>query len=186
MFRNIKLYFEIFIIFFKIGAFTFGGGVAMLPIIQREIIEKRKWIKEEEFIDIMAISQSIPGVIAVKASFFIGKKAFGTKAGIFGALGVVLPSFVAILSIIGVLSILEDNIYVDKVLSGVRASSTALILLAGIKMAQKTIKGKLDWILSIGSFLVIMFWGINPAWAIIVGGILGYIMYRIKKVEINV
>ena len=92
-----KILLELFVSFFKIGAFTLGGGFAMIPIIQKEIVEDKKWIKEDEFLDMVALSQSAPGPIAVNISAFVGKKVQGVKGLIVASLGAILPSFIIII-----------------------------------------------------------------------------------------
>ena len=94
-----NIYLEAFGIFFKIGAFTIGGGYAMVPLIENEIVTKRKWIAQEDFIDLLAISQSAPGILAVNISIFIGYKLRGIRGSIITALGTILPSFIIILAI---------------------------------------------------------------------------------------
>ena len=112
---NFRVLLQLFLVFFKIGAFTFGGGYAMLPLIQREVTEKQKWLSEEEILDIFAISQSIPGVISINSAIFIGRRVAGVGGAIFSALGIILPSFVIILVIATVLVSFRQNPILDKV-----------------------------------------------------------------------
>lgn len=174
-----KIYecFEIFIIFFKIGAFTLGGGYAMLPLIEKEVVENKKWIDREEILDMFAIMQSVPGIIAIKSSVFIGFKKAGVRGAFFAALGVTLPSFLIILLIAHLLLSLRDNIYVQKIFAGVRAGVTALILVTAIRFAKSTLKGYISILIAIASFLLIVFLNIHPIFTILIGGILGFIGY---------
>jgi chromate transporter len=167
----------LFWVFFKIGSFTFGGGLAMLPLIQKEVVDNRKWVKEEEILDIFAVSQSMPGVIAVNTSIFIGKNTAGLGGAIAAALGVVLPAFFSIIIVLLLLSGLKDNVYVSKVFSGIKAASAALILLAAVKLGKSAIKGKSGYIIAIISFLMIVVFNISAAWAIVFGGVAGYASY---------
>lgn len=111
-----NIYFEAFGIFFKIGAFTIGGGYAMVPLIENEIVTKRKWIAQEDFIDLLAISQSAPGILAVNISIFIGYKLRGIRGSIITALGTVLPSFIIILAIALFFHSFQDNPIVERIL----------------------------------------------------------------------
>lgn len=174
---NLKQLGNIFWIFFKIGAFTFGGGLAMLPLIQREVVDKRQWVSEAEILDIFAISQSVPGAIAVNSAIFIGKRISGSKGAVVATLGVVLPAFVSIILIITILIGLKGNIIVDKVFTGIRAASAALILLAALKLGKAAIKGKAGYIIALVSFGMIVVFDIHAMWAVIFGGAAGLLNY---------
>lgn len=168
---------EIFIIFFKIGAFTLGGGYAMLPLMEKEVVENRKWMSKEEIVDMFAIMQSVPGIIAVKSSVFIGFKKAGVRGAFSAALGVILPSFLVILLIAHLLLSIRDNIYVQKVFAGVRAGITALILVTAIRFAKSTLKWTASVLIAIVSFILIVFLNIHPIFTILIGGVLGFTGY---------
>lgn len=180
---NAKELSEIFITFFKIGAFTIGGGYAMLPLIEKEVVYNKKWVKEEEIVDIFAIVQSVPGVIAINTSMFVGYKKAKLKGAISAALGVILPSFLMILVIYYALSGIKDNVYLQKAFEGVRAGVTALILLTAIKLAKKTITSYISAIIAVMAFILMVFFEMHAMLLIVAGGILGYIMYIAKKVK---
>ncbi|MCD8293403.1 MAG: chromate transporter, partial [Prevotellaceae bacterium] len=112
--HGIKSYLEAFLIFFKIGAFTIGGGYAMVPLIENEIVTKRRWLAPEDFIDLLAISQSAPGILAVNISIFVGYRLHGIKGSIVTALGTVLPSFLIILAIAIFFNNFKDNTVVER------------------------------------------------------------------------
>lgn len=175
--RHIKLLWKLFAVFFKVGSFTFGGGLAMLPLIQKEVVERQKWIDEEEIIDIFAVAQSTPGVIAVNAATFIGKKVGGVGGAAAATMGVVLPAFASIILVMTLLISLRGNVYVEKVFSGIKAASAALILLAAIKLGKSAIKDKSGYIIAAAAFLVIVVFNINAAWAVIFGGAAGFVLY---------
>ena len=122
-----NIYLEAFGIFFKIGAFTIGGGYAMVPLIENEIVTKRKWIAQEDFIDLLAISQSAPGILAVNISIFIGYKLRGIRGSIITALGTILPSFIIILAIALFFHSFKDNPIVERIFKGIRPAVVALI-----------------------------------------------------------
>ncbi|HBF38970.1 MAG TPA: chromate transporter [Firmicutes bacterium] len=172
---------KLFWIFFKVGSFTFGGGLTMLPLIQEEVVEKQKWVSEEEIVDIFAISQSVPGVIAINSSIFIGNKVAKIPGTIAAALGVILPAFLSIILILIALLHFQNNVYVERVLSGIRAASAGLILLSAIKLGKNILKDKLNWIIAIAAFTAICVFNINAAWAVIGGGLVGYFAYLLKR-----
>lgn len=178
---DFKVLLKLFTVFFRIGAFTFGGGYAMLPLIQKEVVDRQKRLKEEEILDIFAISQSIPGVISINSAIFIGKKVAGTVGAVFSGLGVILPSFSVILVIASLLGTVRDNVIIDKVFTGIRASSAALILLAAIKMTKTGIKNKWGVVIAIVSFLLIVVFDIHAIWAVITGGSFGIVYYYLKE-----
>ena len=178
-----KELFEIFTTFFKIGAFTSGGGYAMLPLIENEVVEKKKWATQEEIIDIFAIVQSVPGVIAVNTSIFVGYKRAKLKGGMIAALGVVLPSFLIILAIYQLLFSLSDNIYVIKAFAGVRAGVTALILVTAIRLVKNTIKDVISGIIAVIAFVLILFFD-NDIFIILAGVILGIIRHLVSNLKV--
>lgn len=171
-----------FLTFFKIGAFTIGGGYAMIPIIQQEIVDKKKWIEEEEFLDIIAISQGSPGPIAINASIFIGYRLKGLKGAITCMLGTALPSFLIILLIAMMFFQYRNNPIVEKVFLGIRPAVVALIASAVYKMYKSSqIKG-IRILIAIASMLVIVFTNISPVYLILVGGI-GAIFYYGRRAK---
>ena len=181
--KNTRILWEIFAAFFKIGAFTIGGGYAMLPLIEKEVVDHKKWVKEEEIVDIFAIVQSVPGVIAINTSMFVGYKVAKVKGAISAAVGVILPSFLIILAIYYVMSGIRDNVFIEKAFEGVRAGVTALILLTAIKLSKKTIKSYISAIIAIITFILLVFFEIHAMLIFIGGGIAGYIMYGLRKVK---
>lgn len=179
--KKLKTLWELFWVFLKIGTFTFGGGLAMLPLIQKEVVDIRKWVEEDEILDVFAISQSLPGVIAINAATFIGNKVAGKWGSAAATLGVNLPAFLSIILVIEVLNGLKGNIYIEKVLGGIRAASAALILLAAIKLGKSAVKGKTGIIIALISFTSIIIFNISAVWSIILGGVTGYMMYLLGR-----
>lgn len=178
---QLKHLWNIFWIFFKIGAFTFGGGLAMLPLIQKEVVDKYQWVSETEILDIFAISQSVPGVIAINSAIFIGKRVMGLKGAIAATLGVVLPAFISIILVITILVGLRGNRVVEKVFTGIRAASAALILLAAVKLGKTAIKSKAGYIIALVSFGMIVVFGIHAMWAVVFGGMAGLLTYWVNR-----
>lgn len=134
-----KLLLEMFLAFAKVGVMTFGGGYAMLPILQREIVENKHWATEEELMDYFAIGQCTPGVIAVNTATFIGHKNKGILGSVFATLGVVFPSIVIITLLAGVIDAFSHVVWVQHAFGGIRVCVCVLILNAIVKLLQKAV-----------------------------------------------
>ncbi|MBR1964800.1 MAG: chromate transporter [Muribaculaceae bacterium] len=177
-----KIYRQLFTTFLKIGAFTFGGGWAMISIIEREIVDKRQWINREEFLDLLAVAQSLPGILAVNISAAIGDKLKGAKGSICAALGTILPSFLIILTIAMFLTpdLIKNNEILNKIFMGIRPAVVALIIAPVITTARAA---KINWRTIIIPIAVALFiWSkipyiSNPIVYILLGGIGGYLWY---------
>ena len=177
-----NIYLEIFTTFSKIGAFTIGGGYAMIPVIQREIVEKRGWVNNEEFMDMLAISQSAPGILAINISIFIGQRLRGIKGSIIAAIGTALPSFVMILLIAMFFSNFRDNEIVNRVFMGIRPVVVALIAVPLISLSKSTKLNRYTSFIPAISVLLIVMLGISPVYLIIAGAVLGlFYFYLIKR-----
>ena len=171
----------LFLTFLKIGAFTFGGGYAMIPIIEKEMVEKHKWIKSEDILDIFAIAESTPGPIAINSATFIGYKIGGVFGSFCATFGVVLPSFVIISIISLVLREFSDIKAVQYAFNGIRAGVLALIIKALVSMYKKAPKGLFSYILMGASFILAAFTDINVIFVIIGCGLAGLINSLIIK-----
>lgn len=169
---------ELFTIFFRMGAFTFGGGYAMLPLIQQEIVEKRGWATDEEVLDYYAIGQVTPGIIAVNTATFIGYKIKGVVGGIVATLGMVTPSIV----VITIIAIFLDNFIeyeiVQHAFGGIRIIVVALITHTVYKMAKQAIKDKITLGIFIIGFIVVALLPISPVWVIIAAALIGIVADR--------
>ncbi len=165
-----NIYLDIFKSFAKIGAFTIGGGYAMIPIIQRDLVEKKKWIEEDDFLNILAISQSAPGLIAVNISIFLGYRLKGVKGSIVATLGSILPPFVIILIIAMFFTQFEDNKIVVNAFKGIRPVIVALIAVPVINMSKKANLNYLAWALVISTFVAITFFKISPVYILLAAG----------------
>ena len=176
--------FDLFFTFFKIGAFTFGGGYAMLPIIQKEIVENKGLISEEEFMDAIALAQASPGPVAVNTSVYVGYRIRGFKGALSATLGAVLPSFLIILLIAAYFIQFRDNQIVERVFLGIRPAIVALILAAVYKMWIKTKRTYLKFFVAIGTIFIIIFLGISPVWVVIAGALVSVIYHKfILKID---
>ena len=168
--------------FFKIGLFTIGGGMAMLPLIQKLVVEDKKWLSEEETVDCLAISQAMPGVIATNSATYIGKRLAGFTGALAATLGVVGPSFIIIIAIVGILDSISGSTIVAGALIGIKAAVCGLVLVTAVRMGKKTLKRKLHWVLAIMAFILIAVFDITALWAIIVGAIAG-VIYQMGKTD---
>ena len=163
----------LFMTFARIGLFTFGGGYAMLPMLQKEVVEKQKWATENEIMDYFAVGQCTPGVIAVNVATFIGYKKAGILGGIFATLGVVSPSIVIISLIASVINHFSDNSYVQHALSGIRLAVCALVSVSIFKLFKKGIVDAVTAIIAVLVFLALEILGISPVLAVVVSALVG-------------
>lgn len=170
-----KELFDLFWTFCKIGALTFGGGYAMLPLIQREIVENKKWSTEKEILDYYAVGQCTPGVIAVNTATFIGYKLRGIIGGIVATLGVIFPSIVIILIIATFLQNFADLAIVQSAFAGIRVAVVALIITTVVKLIKSSIKDYLGVIIAIIAFVISTFIGLSPVYVVIAAALTGFI-----------
>jgi chromate transporter len=164
-------YWEIFKCFSKIGAFTLGGGYAMIPIIQREVVENKKWIGLQDFMDVLAIAQSAPGVMAVNISIFLGYKLRGNKGSVVATLGSCLPSFITILLIAMFFAGFRDNPIVVKIFKGIRPVVVALIAVPVVDMVKQSNLNVYRALLAIATAVAIVFLKVSPIYIILVVGV---------------
>lgn len=180
-----SIYWELFLTFVRVGSFTLGGGYAMIPLIQKEVVEKKKWMNETDFIDMLAMAQSAPGVIAINTSIFIGYKLKGLKGSIVASLGTILPSFTIILLIAMIFTNFRENTVVERIFKSIRPAVVALIAAPLYKMAKSAgVTWKNIFIPIVAVFLIV--WGnVSPIW-IVVAAILGGIGYGTLKPYLTV
>lgn len=169
---------RLFLTFFKIGAFTIGGGYVMLPIIEREVVQKWKWVGSEEFVDLIAIAQSTPGVIAINSATIIGYKVAGTGGALFAAIGAALPSFLIILLIANFFLQFREYSPVEAFMRGARAAVVGLLFYASFAMGKKVTESWKTVVLGITGFMAVFFLGIHPIAALIGAGIIGAIFFK--------
>ncbi len=172
---------KIYWTFFRMGAVTFGGGYAMLPILRREIVENHKWTDEETIIDYYALSQGLPGIIAINVSVFIGHSHRGILGGISAAFGMVSPCLIIISAIAFFLSNFQDNIYVEHALAGISVCVAALILDAVIGMWKKGVKDAFGVVLCLLMLALSVFTSISPIILVIACALLGISAKKLKK-----
>ncbi len=176
-----NIYLQLFTTFMKIGAFTFGGGWAMIPLIEREVVDKHKWISREDFIDELAVAQSLPGILAVNMSVLVGNKLRGLKGSLAAAIGTILPSFVIILLIAIFFVRIYNNPTVASIFKGIRPAVVALIVAPVLSTAKSAKLNRLTFAIPIVVALAIWMCGVSPVWCIIAGGLGGYIHYIVNR-----
>lgn len=167
------MYLDIFLTFARVGAFTFGGGYAMLPILQREVVEKRHWVNEAEVMNYYAVSQCLPGLIAVNTAIFIGNKVKRSRGGFLAALGVVFPSLVIITLIAAFISGFASLPMVQNAFAGIRACVLVLILNAILKLRKGAVADLFSLIICAVIFLLSVLTDLNPIFSIIAAGLAG-------------
>lgn len=177
--RNI--YLDAFLTFFKIGLFTIGGGYAMIPLIEAEIIEKKKWVSHDEFVDLMAIAQSCPGIFAVNIAIFIGYRLRRVKGALVCCLGTALPSFIIILLIALFFHQFKDNQMVAAAFRGIRPAVVALIAVPTYNLAKKAKLNRYTFWIPIVSALLIWLLGVSPILIILIAGVGGHLVGRFKR-----
>ena len=176
-----NIYLDLFLTFAKMGACTFGGGYAMLPTLQREVVEKKGWATDEELTDYYAVGQCTPGIIAVNTATFIGYKYKGVSGGVVATLGVVFPSVVIITLIAAFLAQFDQYPVVQHALVGINAAVVALIASSVVKLGKTSLKNAV----SVAIFLAVLalgFWaGVSPVILIVISGVVGYVVYGLLK-----
>ena len=172
---------ELFILFFKLGAFTIGGGVAMLPLLQHSLTEEKQWFSQDEFVDIVSVCQSLPGVIAINMATYVGYRKKGFIGSLVSTVGVVIPSFCMILLIATFISNLGDSTIVKGAMAGLRAAALGLVVVAVIQMGSVVFKGKWTIAAALLSFVLIAVAGINTAYVILLFVVLGVGIAAFKK-----
>jgi chromate transporter len=170
-----NIYWESFKTFFRIGLFTIGGGYAMIPLIEEEVVNRHKWVTKEELLDLIAIAQSCPGVFAINTAIFIGYKLQGVRGAVATTIGTALPSFLIILAIAIFFSAFKNNPVIAAMFRGIRPAVVALIAVPTFRMAQQARIGWTNFWIPIVSALFIWLLGVSPIYIILIAGVVGYV-----------
>jgi chromate transporter len=165
---------SLFWVMFKIGAFTFGGGMAMIPQMTHELTEKKKWLANGELIDLLSVCQSMPGVLAVNAAYLIGFRVAGWPGAFFGVFGAVLPSFFIMLAVTLLYENVIESPYVLGAMRGVRAAVTGLLLATVMRLRPDSVKNILGWLLFITAAALMLFTSLSAMWVIFGGLLTGF------------
>lgn len=166
-------YADLFLTFARIGGLTFGGGYAMLPMLEKEVVNNKKWATQEELLDYFAVAQCTPGIIAVNVATFIGQKRKGLLGAITATLGVVVPSFLIILILAAFIKNFSDNVYVGHALAGIRVAVSVLVFNAVIKLWKSGVKGVLGVVVFSAVFLASLIFSLSPIIIVIAAITLG-------------
>ncbi len=172
---------SLFKIFFGLSAVTLGGGLAMLPLLHREFVERRRWLSDEDMVDAVAIMQAMPGIIAMNMGVLLGYRIAGIAGAFAAVLGSLLPPFLAIVLLATLFIALQGNALMEQAFLGVRAAVCALILLAVIKLGRQIVKGPFEIILALLCFAALVFANVNAVWMIILGALAGFIFFYLKN-----
>ena len=165
---------EIFAVFFKIGLFTIGGGYAMLPIIQKEVVETKGWMDEDEFLDALSLTNSLPGPLAINAATFVGYRVCKVKGVLAAVLGAASPSVIIILTVAMVFSNLTEYPVVQYIFDGIRPAVVALILYALIKLAKSAkLREYFNWLIALLAVAAIAVFGLHPIIVVVAGALYG-------------
>ena len=173
-----NIYFELFQTFFKIGVFTLGGGYAMIPLIEEEVVNKKQWVSKDEMLDLIAIAQSCPGVFAINIATFIGYKLKKRNGAIATTLGTALPSFLIILAIAIFFSQFKDNKIVAAIFRGIRPAVVALIAVPTFRLGQRAQLNRYTIWIPVVCALAIWALGVSPIYIIIIAALAGYLYGR--------
>ena len=172
---------KLFVTFFRIGLFTFGGGYAMIPLIENDVVERNGWLKKDEFLDLLAVAQSAPGVFAVNMAVFVGYKLCGKRGALAASFGCVLPSVVIILLIALFFRRFRHIEVVNNIFMGLRPVVVALIAVPVFNVAKSAKLGwSTVWIPVVAAFLIVAL-GVSPIYVIIATGVAGYVWGRIGR-----
>ena len=175
------IYWDSFRTFFKIGLFTLGGGYAMIPLIEAEVVDKHRWITKQEFVDLIAIAQSCPGVFAINMSIFIGYKLCRLRGAISCSLGTAMPSFLIILAIAMFFHQFQDNPIVASIFRGIRPAVVALIAVPTFNMARSAHLSLANCWIPVGGALLIWLLGVSPIYIILAAAVGGYVYGTLIK-----
>ncbi len=172
-----NIYWQLFMAFMRVGGLTFGGGLAQLPMLKYEIVQRYGWLSEEELLDVYAIGQCTPGIIAVNTATYVGYKKKGVMGGIVATLGMITPSIVVITLVAMCLQAVIDNVWVQHAIMGIRAIVCALMLNTAYTLGKKTLKNAFAWILAAFAFAAAFFTSLPTIVIVLVAAVIGIIYY---------
>ncbi|MCP3965637.1 MAG: chromate transporter [Lentisphaerae bacterium] len=175
--RNLKLYFQLFWSFARIGTTSIGGGYVMLPVMQHELVGRRKWLHDNEILDFFAVGQSLPGLIAVNTAVGAGYRIGGFWGAVASVTGVTLPSLIIICIIAAFFTKYQENIYVHKAFKAVRAAVLALVVAAVFRLGKKALNDWFRVIIAVGGFILLAWFKVTPPLIILAGIVAGVVIY---------
>ncbi len=175
--RMIKKCITLFMIFFYIGLFTIGGGYAMLPLLEKEVVFRHKWLNHEELLDVFALGQSTPGIIALNVSTFVGVKQCGIIGGIFATAGMIMPSLIIISILASFISSINQYPLIVSIFAGIRAVVAGLLICTVYKLGKRSVRSSFAAVILILSFVLITFFAVSPIIIVIGSGLAGVGIY---------
>ncbi|NLL43967.1 MAG: chromate transporter [Firmicutes bacterium] len=178
MIEKLRGYWKLFTVFFRIGLFTFGGGFAMMPLIEREVVEVHGWAKQDEILDIFALAQSVPGAIGINTAVFVGLRLHGLLGAVAALIGVITPSVIIILIIAQLFSQFQSNLHLTRAFSGVKAAVIGLIAAAALRAARGAISDRFGLLVAAFAFVLSAAGIISVVWVMVIGGLSGILYYR--------
>ncbi len=164
---------DLFLTFLKIGSVLFGGGYAMIPLLERDLVQKKKWMSGEELLEMMSVSQMTPGTIAINLATYIGQKQSGIWGGVLASLGIIVPSLVCVSILYFLMDAKMENEHLVKVFTGIRAGLAAMILHSTYKLFKAGVKGHIPFLIFLGMLAALIF-GLHPIYAILAGALIGF------------
>ncbi|MBP2076034.1 chromate transporter [Oceanobacillus polygoni] len=174
--RKVKLLWGLFFTFFKISPVSFGGGYAMIPLLEDAVTKKNKWVKREDIADVLVVAQSVPGSIAVNTATFIGYRLVGIPGAIAATLGIITPTFIIIVALASLFLNFQHNPIVQTAFIGIRSAVIALIIFAALKIGKTAIFNKTTSIIACVALVIFLFVSIHPIFMLLVGGIVGILL----------
>ncbi|WP_282199946.1 chromate transporter [Collibacillus ludicampi] len=175
------LLWKIFVMFLKVSPITFGGGYAMIPLLEKAVTEQKHWLNREEIIDVLAVSQIVPGSVAVNAATFIGYKLAGTSGALSATLGIITPTFLIVVLLAALFLGYQQNPIIQAAFLGIRPAVVALILFAAFKMGKSAILDKTTTVLAVASLIIFWLVPVNPLVILLLGGATGILIKRNAK-----
>lgn len=183
---RLKFLFELFTAFFLISPVTFGGGFAMIPVLEREVVEKRKWVKSDEMVDMLVVAQSVPGAVAVNSAICVGYRLAGIRGALAAGTGIVLPTFIIIIVLAAMFSSFGSNRYIQAALTGIKPVVAALIAFAGYRTCRGSIRDLTGWILlALSVAALFLFNHLNLFLLILAGAFAGIGINKVKSVTVR-
>lgn len=173
--RDVKLR-ELYMAFFRIGGFTIGGGYVMLPMMQKEVVDTKGWVTDEDMVNYYALGSTVPGVIAINTATMVGYKKRGIQGALASTAGMITPSLVIIMFIAAFLARFQEYSVVQSAFNGIRVAVFSIMVMAVVRIGKKVIKDWLGWALAIGAFMVVALMGMSPIYVILAMIILGIVM----------
>ncbi|WP_342427102.1 chromate transporter [Paenibacillus sp. FSL L8-0158] len=178
---NLSKFIQLFWVFFKIGPSTFGGGYAIISVLEKEIVEKKKWINRQEMSDLMSLAGSAPGGVGVNASILLGYRVGRIPGAIVATIGITLPTFIIVLVLSTFYNIFQDEPKVQAAFKGIHGAIIGLIAVAAFQMGKSSIFDRATIFLAAASLLVLLITGINPSYIILIGMVVGIIIVSVKR-----